>query len=250
MISAWKKVAVWSFLLLFALPGVAFAHVTVSPERAQPGAIKEFTAVVPTEKDVPTTGVRLEVPEGFEVVGVGSPGGGWRGVVENGAVAWSGGEIGAGNMEITSPEGEVIPMGESEEFTFKARTPQEPGSYAWPTTQTYDDGSAVEWSGPTDSEAPAPTVEVVASGPENAPANAGDHDHNPGAAHEHSPGAGDHEHPPNGAREAAASSGGPSPPFVLAGVGVVVASAATVGAAFLRNKNRPPSTRPGERRRR
>ena len=65
-------------------------------------------------------------------------------------------EIGAGGTEITSPEGEEIQMGESEEFAFEARALEEPGEYAWAATQTYEDGSAVEWSGPVDSEKPAP----------------------------------------------------------------------------------------------
>lgn len=243
-------VVVSSFLLTLVLSGAAFAHVTVSPGQVQPGATQQFTAVVPTEKDIPTTEVRLEIPDGFEVVEVRSPGGGWRGAVQGGAVTWSGGEIGAGNLEITSPEGEVIPMGESEEFTFEARAPESPGSYAWPATQTYEDGSAVEWAGPSDSAAPAPIIEVVATGQESTSGDAGHHDHGSGVAHEHGPG--DHEHT-TGGQEAAASGSGPSSPFLLAGVGALVASTATVvGMAFLRNRDRAPATtgRAGRRPRR
>jgi uncharacterized protein YcnI len=81
--------------------------------------------------------------------------------LEDSSVVWSRGEIGTGGTEITSPEGEEIQMGESGEFSFEARAPDEPGDYAWTTTQTYKDGSTVEWSGPTDSASPAPTVRVV-----------------------------------------------------------------------------------------
>ena len=233
---------VLSLLLTLALPGVAFAHVTVSPGEVQPGTTQTFTVVVPTEKDIPTTGVSLRIPDGFEVGSVRSPSGGWRGVAENGSVAWSGGEIGAGEMEITSPEGEVIPMGESQEFTFEARTPEAPGAYAWPTAQTYRDGSVVRWAGPADSEESAPFVTVVASGPEaSTPESAGHHGHDEGA--------GNHDHGAGGRQNAAASAtDNPVSAFVLVGIGVVVAGAATAGLAVLRSRGRASGTtgrRPG-----
>ena len=156
MVSVWWRIVISCCLLTLFLPDVALAHVEISPDEVSPGSIRAFAIVVPTEKEVPTTGVSLEIPEGFEVVGAQAPSGGWRGSVGDGSVRWSGGEIGAGGTEITSPEGEEIQMGESEEFAFEARALEEPGEYAWAATQTYEDGSAVEWSGPVDSEKPAP----------------------------------------------------------------------------------------------
>jgi uncharacterized protein YcnI len=53
---------------------------------------------VPTEKDIPTTKIRVEVPEGFTVTGV-QPVPGWQheferdqGVIN--AITWSGGKLG------------------------------------------------------------------------------------------------------------------------------------------------------------
>lgn len=107
-------------------------------------------------------------------------------------MAWSGGEIGTKGVGITSPEGEVIPTGESQEFTFRARTPESPCGYAWPASQTYKDGSVVEWAGPADSEDPAPVVEVATSGPESTASEATGHEPGEGTgAHDH--GDGDHE---------------------------------------------------------
>ena len=48
----------------------------------------------------------------------------------------------------------------------QAQTPEEPGGYPWRATQTYEDGSTVEWTGAPDSEEPASVVEVVSGGPE------------------------------------------------------------------------------------
>ena len=69
---------------------------------------------MPAELDNPTTEVRLEVPEGFEVTNVSSPSG-WQGNLSGRSIVWSGGEI--------SPD-------EIQEFAFEARTPRKLGSSA------------------------------------------------------------------------------------------------------------------------
>ncbi|HEX2054796.1 MAG TPA: YcnI family protein [Actinomycetota bacterium] len=147
----------WALLsitcLTLAMAGVAWAHVVVSPEEVPADEFEKLVVSVPTEKDIPTTGVRVEVPEGFTVVGV-QPVPGWEyefeeegGVIR--AITWSGGEI--------APQ-------EFQEFALQARTPEEPGEFAWEAFQTYADGSVVEWTGPEDAEEPASVVEVVADG--------------------------------------------------------------------------------------
>lgn len=149
----WSLTLPLSACLLVAASGVAQAHVVVSPEEVPPGEYEKLTVTVPTEKDIPTTEIRVEIPEGFTVSGV-KPVPGWEyefeeegGVVT--AVAWSGGEI--------------LPR-EFQEFEMQAQAPEEPGEFAFRATQTYEDGSVVEWSGPPDSEEPASLVRVVAAG--------------------------------------------------------------------------------------
>lgn len=150
----WLRLVTLSVFLTFAASGVAWAHVVVSPEEAPAGEFQRFVVSVPTEKDIPTTGIRVEVPEGFTVASV-QPVQGWEyefeeegGIIE--AITWSGGEI--------DPR-------EFQEFAFQARTPEEPGEYAWNAFQTYEDGSVVEWTGPPDAEEePASVVEVVSGG--------------------------------------------------------------------------------------
>src|SRR5215213_4905931 len=92
------RIVLLSMFLTLAATGVASAHVAVSPEEVPAGSYEKLTVSVPTERDVPTTQVRLEAPQGFEVLGV-QPVPGWDyefeenvGVVES--VTWSGGEIG------------------------------------------------------------------------------------------------------------------------------------------------------------
>jgi len=140
---------------MLALANPAAAHVVVSPEEVTAGDYETLTVSVPTEKEVPTTEIRVEVPEGFLLSGV-QPVPGWehafeedRGVVT--AVTFSGGEI--------RPQ-------EFQQFLVQAQAPEEPGGYPWRATQTYEDGSTVEWTGAPDSEEPASVVEVVSGGPE------------------------------------------------------------------------------------
>lgn len=139
--------------LVLAAQTAAWAHVTIKPEEAPAGDYATLTVQVPNEKEIPTTEVRLEVPEGFTVSGV-QPVPGWDhefeeedGVVE--AIAWSGGELGPREFQ---------------QFLVSAKVPDEAGEFAWKATQTYEDGTAVEWIGPPDSEEPAPTVDVTTDG--------------------------------------------------------------------------------------
>jgi uncharacterized protein YcnI len=158
----------WTLLLaaclIVATSVMAWAHVVVSPDEVPADDYQVLTVRAPTEKDIPTTEIRVEVPEGFTVVGV-QPVPGWEaefeeegGVVR--AITWSGGEI--------QPR-------EFQEFPMQARTPPETGEYSWSAFQTYEDGSVVEWTGPPEDESgsaedesegrgPASVVAVVAAG--------------------------------------------------------------------------------------
>jgi uncharacterized protein YcnI len=134
----------------------AWAHVVVSPEVVTAGDYETLTVSVPTEKEIPTTKIRVEVPEGFLLSGV-QPVPGWNhtfeedgGVVR--AVTFSGGEIGPREFQ---------------QFLVQAQAPEEPGEYPWKAFQTYEDGSVVEWVGAPDSEEPASVVEVVSGGSEH-----------------------------------------------------------------------------------
>ncbi len=150
------RLAALSTLLTLALSSVVNAHVRVVPEEAPADSYEVFTVRVPSEKEIPTTGIRVEVPEGFIVSRV-EPVPGWNyefeeeaGVVR--AITWSGGEIGETEFQ---------------QFDVQGKTPAEPGEYAWNAFQTYEGGEVVEWIGPEDSEEPASIVRVGEAGAES-----------------------------------------------------------------------------------
>jgi len=156
--------------LVVVTGGVAWAHVTVSPKEVPADSYQVLVVRAPTEKDISTTGIRVEVPEGFTVSGV-RPVPGWESEFEEDAgviraITWSGGEI--------QPR-------EFQEFAIQAKTPEQTGEYSWRAFQTYGDGSVVEWTGPpeehgggemgSEDSGPASVVDVVQGGaqPEEAP---------------------------------------------------------------------------------
>src|SRR5919107_622474 len=154
MRTAWFRLLFLSTFLTLVMTSVASAHVRVLPEEVPAGSFEVFTVRVPTEKDIPTTGIRVEVPEGFTISRV-EPVPGWdyeleeeAGVVS--AITWSGGEIGATEFQ---------------QFNVQGQTPEETGEYAWNAYQTYEDGAIVEWTGPEDSEEPASVVRVTEDDP-------------------------------------------------------------------------------------
>jgi uncharacterized protein YcnI len=140
---------------MLALADPAQAHVVVSPEEVTAGDYETLTVSVPTEKELPTTEIRVEVPEGFLLSGV-QPVPGWEHAFEeeDGVVT-----------SVTFSGGQIRPR-EFQQFLVQAQAPEEPGGYPWRATQTYEDGSVVEWTGAPDSDEPASVVEVASGGPE------------------------------------------------------------------------------------
>jgi len=62
-------------LLLLAVTIAAHAHVTVWPRESRAGAYEKYTVRVPTEGDVATVSVELQIPDGVEVVSMAAPAG-------------------------------------------------------------------------------------------------------------------------------------------------------------------------------
>ena len=184
-----------SICTMLAVSAPAWAHVVVSPEEVAAGDYETLTVSVPTEKEVPTTKVGVEVPEGFLLSGV-QPVPGWEYAFEEDggvitAVTWSGGEIGPREFQ---------------QFLVQAQAPEEPGEYPWRAIQTYGDGSVVEWTGPPDAEEPASVVEVVPSGAD-------------GHGSETAEAASDHQETVTGAGTDTLSATGGTSPLVYAGLG-------------------------------
>jgi uncharacterized protein YcnI len=130
-----KKIIVGSMVIgSFALASVASAHAVVKPAEVPVGAFQTFTLGVPSETEFATTAVRLEIPEGVQHV---TPNVklGWRiELIKSGEdvreIRWSGGRI---------------PRDQRDEFLFSAQVPAEETKLAWKVSQTYSNGSVVEW---------------------------------------------------------------------------------------------------------
>lgn len=134
----------------------AWAHAEISPAVAKSKTAQLFTLAVPTEKEgLTTTKVELTPPSGF---GIDSfvPAVGWKREVQQ-----------AGSGESTTIQrvtwtGGKVPTEEDAVFQFLA-TPESSKTYDFRVTQTYSDGSLVDWSGPESSDTPAPVIEAKSS---------------------------------------------------------------------------------------
>jgi len=134
----------------------ASAHSHLSPPVVLAGEEQVITLSVPTEEEgATTTKVELTPPPGFRIGGF-TPTPGWtRNVMQTGQgedtlitkVTWDGGKV---------------PDGESATFQFLGSADAS-DSYAFEVRQTYSDGKVVDWSGPEDSDEPAPMIQVESS---------------------------------------------------------------------------------------
>ena len=107
---------------------------------------------VPTEEDVPTVKVSVQLPAELEEVGF-QPKEGWTRTQNGRVVTWSGGQIG---------------VGEFDEFGLSIHVPNTPGeTLTFPATQTYANGKVVRWIGAPTSDEPAPTLTIEAAESEN-----------------------------------------------------------------------------------
>jgi uncharacterized protein YcnI len=179
-VSAFRRLsaaAVAAGALVVGLPATASAHVTVRPDTDVPGAFAKLTFRVPTESDTAgTTGLRVRLPDDapFAFVSV-RPRPGWTVEVTREQLPEP---VEAGDYTLdevvtavtwTATGGVRIGPGEFDEFEISVGPlPGEPGTYAFPTEQTYDDGEVVAWDelppeddGAEEPEHPAPTIEVA-----------------------------------------------------------------------------------------
>jgi periplasmic copper chaperone A len=164
---------------------VAAAHVTVNPPAAAAGSFARFDVRVPTERDVATTEVTLQVPEGLFLVSF-QPKPGWTRTVEMERLAQPveifGDEITERVASVTWSGGRIRP-GEFDEFGMSARMPEQAGTeLVFPALQTYAGGEVVRWIGPPDADEPAPRVEVTPVEGEAAPEEADETDATEAAA--------------------------------------------------------------------
>lgn len=143
-----RAAAIAAAIVLASAP--ARAHVVVFPQQSQAGASERYTVRVPTEGQVATTSVELEVPAEMTVSGV-LVGGGFTYDVRR-----------EGNRIVAITWKQEIKPGEIGEFVFFARNPKT-GQIAWKAHQRFADGTAADWVGVEGDRRPASVTRLAAA---------------------------------------------------------------------------------------
>lgn len=145
----WLLVAVVAVLV--AIPGAAWAHVTVAADNPAPGSFTVYTVRVPNESDTAATvRIELQLPESLASARY-QPKPGWDLSIQNGVFVADGGPIAPGEFE---------------EFYLQGRNPEEETTLTFPAIQIYDDGEEVAWTGEAGSDTPASQVQISSEGSE------------------------------------------------------------------------------------
>lgn len=140
-------------LSTIAFAGTASAHVVVYPQEATQGSYEKFTVRVPSEKDIPTTKVKIEIPKDVGVSRF-EPIEGWKYDIQKDSsglitsVTWTATGAGLSSTEFG-------------EFNMQGKVGDNAKKIVWKAYQTYKDGSTVAWEGPADAETPASITTVV-----------------------------------------------------------------------------------------
>jgi len=126
------------------------AHVTVWPQESRPGAGERYTVRVPTEGQVATTAVELDIPADVRVTGVLVGGGFTYDVRREGerivAITWK----------------QEIKPAEYGEFVFFAVNPKS-AQIAWKARQRFADGTSADWVGVEGDRRPASVTKLSAA---------------------------------------------------------------------------------------
>jgi uncharacterized protein YcnI len=141
------RAALVALFILAAVPA-AQAHVTVWPQQSKAGGSERYTVRVPTEGQVATTSIELEIPADVTVSAV-LVGGAYTHDVRREAnrivaITWT--------LEIKPAE--------TAEFVFFARNPNTK-QITWKARQRFADGTSADWAGVEGDRRPAAVTTLV-----------------------------------------------------------------------------------------
>jgi uncharacterized protein YcnI len=130
----------------------AYAHVTVRPAEAVLSETITYTVRVPSEGDVATASVDLEIPPGVTVVSVEGPQESYE-LKKTGstttAIVWK----------------TAIPPGERSELKFSAQNPTKGTEIVWKAHQHFQDGTHADWVEPKGSKRPSSITVLKSASP-------------------------------------------------------------------------------------
>lgn len=136
--------------LVLSASALLGAHVTVVPRESQAGAEQRYTVRVPTEGQVATTSVELEVPADVTIIEV----------VKGDGYTFETKRDGARIVTITWTR-EIAPR-QSAEFVFVARNPRSEEIH-WKAHQRFADGTSADWIGVEGDRRPAAVTKLTAA---------------------------------------------------------------------------------------
>jgi periplasmic copper chaperone A len=151
-------------LALVAAAAPAWAHVKVEPESAPKGSDAVLAFVVPNEKDPQTTTkVVVQFPTDHPIAqALVEPIPGWTAQATQFTVTkpiqTDNGPVTSAVKDVTwtATDGKGIAVGDFQEFRVSVGLPNDADSLSFPTTQTYSDGSTVNWVQVTPAGGPEP----------------------------------------------------------------------------------------------
>jgi len=133
---------------------LALAHIRIAPTESTVGAREKYTMRVPTEKQVGSSKVEGEFPEGLQVYDFEfKPG--WK-------IDFK--KDDKGKIVGATWTGKIQPY-EFVEFGMLAINPKQGANLTWKFIQYYDDGTKEEFVGPAGSRLPAPVVTLKPAPP-------------------------------------------------------------------------------------
>ena len=134
---------------LIAATAVVHAHVTVLPRESRSGIVERYTVRVPTEGQVTTTSVELEVPADVAITEI----------VAGAGYTYETRKKGDRIVAITWKQ-EIKPR-ETGEFVFVARNPRGQ-QITWKARQRFADGTSADWVGLQGDRRPASVTRLTA----------------------------------------------------------------------------------------
>jgi uncharacterized protein YcnI len=140
-------------VLILAIGSAAVsAHVTVWPQQSRAAAGERYTVRVPTEGQVTTSSVELEIPADVTVTGV-LAGSGFTYDTRR-----------AGERIVAITWKQDIKPGEVGEFVFFARNPRSGEQISWKARQRFADGTSADWIGVEGDRRPASVTRLIVGG--------------------------------------------------------------------------------------
>ena len=143
-----RSIATATLVAIIGFPALAGAHVTIRPRESKASVEEKYTVRVPTEGQVATVSVELDIPEGVTVIDVPSSEGAKHETTKTGTrittIKWT----------------KEIPPTQAAEFLFVARNPAG-AQISWNVRQNLADGKTTPWT---------PATKLVVSATASAPA--------------------------------------------------------------------------------